>query len=216
MEMKENHNNLFSKKNFTAGKSCFAEVVQSNLQNFTAQCWKWDNFAEYGSLVQVEAGDSIVLGCVTQVQTGSIDPVRFPFPYQKTEQELLAEQPQIFEFLRTIFNVQILGYINTAQNSVHHRLPSMPCKIHAFVAESSAEVMQNFFQEPLYLNVLFSSLNQDSNVDELLLAMLNQLSAKKILSQALLDDLCQTFSLLTGNDYRRLKLFLKRVEKIAR
>jgi hypothetical protein len=210
MEVNESRSSLLSEE---SEKICFAEVVESNLHSFTAQCWKWDNFARYGSLVQVESDGNDILGCVTQVQTGSIDPARYPFTYQKTEQELLNEQPQIFEFLRTVFNVQILGYVDKKQNKICYLLPSTPCKIHSFVKECSCDVIQKFFKEPLYLHVLFSSPNQNSNPDELLLAILNGLAYEKILTQTLLDDFCQTFSLLTGNDYRRLKLFLKRVEK---
>ncbi len=165
--------------------------------------------------MQVESGENIVLGCVTQVRTGSIDPSRYPFTYQKTELELLNEQPQIFEFLRTVFDVQILGYIDKKQNEVCYLLPPIPCKIHSFVRECSVDLTKKFFQEPLYLHVLFSSPNQNSNPDELLLAILNRLAFEKILTQVILDEFCQTFSLLTGNDYRRLKLFLKRVEKVS-
>ena len=188
----------------------FAEIVGSNLQFFSAQCWQWDNFPKFGSLVQAQSDKRIIIGCVT------IDPMRSPFPYQKTEAELMAEQPQIFEFLRTIFNVQIVGYIDESQNKINYHLAPTPCKIHSFVKECSSELFALFFQEPLYVHILFAALNQSCNLDELLLAILNNLATKKLLTQAMLDEFCQTFSLLTGNDYRRLKLFLRRIEQIAK
>jgi hypothetical protein len=77
------------------------------------------------------------------------------------------------------------------------------------------EVVANFFKEPFYLHILFKFLNQNPSFDELLLAILNKLSSQNILTQQMLDDFYQTLSLLTGNDYRRLKLFLKRVERIT-
>lgn len=193
----------------------FAEIIQSNLQNYTAQCWKWDNFPQFGSLVRVQSGERLVLGCVTQIETGSIDPMRSPFPYRKTEAELMIEQPQIFEFLRTTFNVQIIGYIDSKTDNVNYNLAPMPCKIHSFVKVCEFDVFSKFFQEPLYLHILFASLNQYANFDDLLLVILSNLSEKKLLTKLMLDEFCQTFSLLTGNDYRRLKLFLKRVEKLA-
>lgn len=216
METKTTNNNLFSKTTNTTGNPFFAEVIESNLHSFTAQSWKWDDFAEFGSLVQVESDKNIILGCVTHVQTGSLDPMRSPFPYQKTESELMAEQPQIFEFLRTIFIVQILGHINKNQNKIFYTLPPVPCKIHSFVKESSSETVSSFFKEPFYLHILFKFLNQNPNFDELLLAILHRLTTLQCLTQPILDDFYQTLSLLTGNDYRRLKLFLKRVEKIAK
>lgn len=216
MNMKSSHNNLYSKRDIAIQDNpFFAEIIESNLNEFTAQCWKWDDFAKFGSLVQVESEKHIVLGCVTQVQTGSLDPIRQPFPYQKTEAELLVEQPQIFEFLKTIFTVQILGYIDKNQNKTYYLLPPTPCKIHSFVKECPADTVTNFFKESLYLHILFKFLSQNLNFDELLLTILTRLYDQNILTQPLLDDFYQTLSLLTGNDYRRLKLFLRRVEKIA-
>ena len=88
--------------NNKASSKAFAEVIESSLGVFTAQCWQWDYFPEFGSLVQVKSGGDRILGVVIQVQTGSMDPMRYPFPYQKTEDELRKEQPQIFEFLKII------------------------------------------------------------------------------------------------------------------
>jgi hypothetical protein len=214
--MKSNPRNLSSNQDIAIqDNKFFAEIIASNLNEFTAQCWKWDDFAKFGSLVQVESKKNIILGCVTQVQTGSLDPIRQPFPYQKTEAELLAEQPQIFEFLKTTFTVQILGHIDKSQNKIYYLLPPTPCKIHSFVKECSADIVTGFFKESLYLHILFKFLSQNPNFDELLLTILSRLSVQNILTPDLLDDFYQTFSLLTGNDYRRLKLFLRRVEKIA-
>jgi hypothetical protein len=193
----------------------FAEIIQSNLQSYTAQCWRWDNFPRFGSLVQAQSGQVLVIGCVSQISTGSTDPMRSPFPYQKTEAELMAEQPQIFEFLRTTFNVQIIGYIDDTQKKVNYNLAPTPSKIHSFVKVCDLDVVAKFFQEPLYLHILFAAIGQNPNFDDLLLALLSNLSGAGLLTKSMLDDFCKTFSLLSGNDYRRLKLFLKRVEKIA-
>ena len=81
----------------------FAEVIEGSLDFFCAQCWVWDAFPRFGSLVQAKSNEFVILGCVVTIRTGSMDPMRYPFPYQKTEKELRAEQPQIFEFLKTTF-----------------------------------------------------------------------------------------------------------------
>ncbi|QQR49727.1 hypothetical protein IPF37_02690 [bacterium] len=193
----------------------FAEVIQSNLETFTAQCWSWNFFPNFGSLVQVESNEHIILGCVVQIQTGSMDPMRYPFPYQKTEEELLSQQPQIFEFLKTTFDVQILGYtLKATPEKVLYMLPPKPSKIHAFVKECAPALSAQFLSNPIFLPMLFSFQHKISNLDELLLAILHNLSAQKKLTQKVFHEFCQTFSLLSGNDYRRLKLFLKRVEHI--
>ena len=193
-------------------KEYFAEVIESSLDNFLAQSWEWNCFPKFGSLVQVQSDQEIILGIVTQIQTGSMDPMRYPFAYKKTEEELLEEQPQIFEFLKTTFRVQLCGHVPVCEARIHYLLPSKPCKIHAFVKEASQDLVSDFFNKPDFLHLLFAFGAQLCNLDELLLAIFRQLSDKKLLGSEKLDSFCQTFSLLTGNDYRRLKLFLKRVE----
>ncbi len=206
---------MSANKRFFDGKP-FAEVVESSLEVFTAQSWQWDDFPAFGQLVCLESDKSILVGCVTQVRTGSIDPMRSPFPYKKTEDELRKEQPQIFEYLKTAFTVNILGYIDGAQEhniKIFYQSARYPSKIHSFVYTASYELIALFFQKTLYLHTLFSS--QLPAIDEILLALLTQLSDRKLLTQKHLDDFGMTFSLLTGNDYRRLKIFLSRVQALT-
>ena len=195
----------------------FSEVVESSLDHFIAQCWQWDFFPSFGSLVQVENDDAIVLGCVSGVQTGSMDPMRYPFPYQKTEQELKEELPHIFEFLKTTFTVATLGYIEKSASfdkKCVYALPPKPCKIHSFVIHASVELQKIFFRDPKFLHVLFSGSIQPALVDELLLSVMRSLKAGGIWTDFFVQEFCSIFSLVTGNDYRRLKIFLQRVGQI--
>jgi len=186
----------------------FAEIIESSLDSFLAQCWQWDNFPKFGSLVQVENDELTILGCVVAIQTGSMDPMRYPFPHQKTLDELKIEQPQIFEFLKTTFTVKVLGYKESATT---YTLPPYPGKIHSFVEVCPPKLAHEFFSKPDFLYLIFSATNPIENFDDLLLAILKQLSSAKQLSNNLFDDFSQTLSLLTGNDYRRMKLLLKRI-----
>lgn len=197
-------------------KTAFAEVIESALDHFTAQCWEWDQFPSFGNLVTITNEPLTLIGFVTQIHTGSMDPMRYPFPYKKTEEELRAEQPQIFEFLKTTFTVQITGYANheATTTSFFYAVPPKPTKIHSFVHNASMDTCAAFFQKPHYLNVLFSFAESIPNLDELLLAHLNNLTQRQLLTKENLEDFCENFSLLTGNDYRRLKLFLRRVENL--
>lgn len=193
----------------------FAEIIASTLDHFIAQSWKWDHFPNFGSLIQVTNNQTTMVGCVTHVETGSMDPMRSPFPYQKTESQLLAEQPQIFEFLRTTFKVQILGYFEDQNpQNITYQLAPKPCKIHSFITQSSPEVIRLFFAKADYLHLLFAFAHQIPNIDELLLAIIHQLSDQKLFSQEHFESLCEMYSLLTANDYRRIKLFLQRIEKL--
>lgn len=193
----------------------FAEIIESSLDKSTAQCWEWDNLPRFGSIVSFSSNpDIITLGCVTHVTTGSMDPMRYPYPYKKTEAELRQEQPQIFEFLKTTFTIQMLGQIDQTPNNhkILYMTPLQPAKIHTFVEYTSAHLVHLFFQNPDYLHVLFAHATNLYNIDELLLALNYQLLEKKLITPETIRNLCQTFSLLTGNDYRRLKLFLSRIQ----
>ena len=192
----------------------FAEIIESSLDSFLAQSWEWDRFPNFSSLLKVEHSDYTVLGTVTHIQTGSMDPMRYPFPYQKTEAELKEEHPQIFEFLKTTFRVHVLGYINH-NDSLLYMLPPKPCKIHSFVSNCTKIETERFFSNTDFLHLLFAFQQNINNLDELLLAILRQLEEHKLLTREKLHEFSNTFSLLTGNDYRRLKLFLSRAQNIV-
>jgi hypothetical protein len=191
-------------------KDCFAEVIESSLTGWLAQSWSWDTFPEFGSFVAVEGKKRIVFGIVHQVQTGSMDPVRYPFPYQKTEEELLAEQPQIFEFLKTTFSCITIGY--QEKKSISYLIAPEPPKIHAFITHPDDETSRNFFHNNKYLHLLFTHSSQIFNMDELVLALLQQQMKRIIFTPDTMNNFMQVYSLLIGNDYRRIKLFLQRVE----
>lgn len=188
----------------------FAEVIESSLTGWVAQSWLWDTFPAFGSFVAIEGKKRTVFGIVHQVQTGSMDPVRYPFPYQKTEEELLKEQPQIFEFLKTTFSCIAIGY--QEKKSISYLIAPEPPKIHAFITHPDSETSKIFFANNKYLHLLFTHSTNIFNMDELILALLKQHQDLNILTEDKMNRFMQTYSLLIGNDYRRIKLFLQRVE----
>jgi hypothetical protein len=190
----------------------FAEVLESSLSGWLAQSWQWDVLPHFGSIVTIQAPTRILFAVVHQIQTGSMDPVRYPFAYQKTEEELRVLQPQIFEFLKTTFSCLMLGY--QEKGRVYYMLAPEPAKIHAFVTPLSTENAKDFFSCHNYLNMLLGHGAQVAHLDELLLAVLNYLASLNITLMDHLDPFMQRYSLLIGNDYRRVKLFLQRVEQL--
>jgi len=190
----------------------FAEVIESSLHGFLAQSWQWNKFPTFGSMISVHTDKRTLCGIVHQVQTGSMDPVRYPFAYQKTEVELMAEQPQIFEFLKTTFNALIIGY--QEKGRFYYVSSPEPAKIHAFVAPMPAELCTQFFYHDHYLHLLFGLQSQLFNLDELLLALVKYQVELGIMKQDKVATFIDSFCLLTGNDYRRLKLFLQRLQPI--
>ena len=199
-------------KNTVGKQNYFAEVVQSSLEGWMAQSWEWDKFPEFGSLVAVKTKKRTIFGIVHQINTGSMDGNRYPFAYKKTETELRAEQPQIFEFLHTTFSCITLGFLE--QEIISYQLAPEPPKIHTFVASLAPLEYKRFFSSDHYLHLLFGS-NQINNIDELLLALLQKMHQQKLLNKSIMANFIENFSLLTGSDYRRLKLFLQRAEKFA-
>ena len=190
----------------------FAEIIQGNLSEWTGQCWKWDLMPQFGSLVVTTHANLQIFGIVHTITTGSMDPIRAVTAYQKTEEELLRDQPQIFEFLQTTFTCITVGY--QEHNKILYHLPEKPPKIHAFVGNPTAMQYQQFFASDQFLHLLFNLSTQGINLDELLLALLKQLHAKKILDKTKFYDFIETFSMLYKHDYQRLKIFLKRTNHV--
>lgn len=199
-------------KHLSSRDHSFAEIIESNLSEWTAQCWQWDNAPTFGSLVTTSHGSLQVFGIVHAIKTGSMDPIRQPFPYQKTEEELQREQPQIFEFLQTTFTCLTVGYYEN--NKFFYHLPEKPPKIHAFVSNATQKEYEQFFAQEQFLHLLFNLSNQVFNLDELLLAILKQLLKKDILNSKNLNDFIETFSMLCKHDYQKLKIFLQRTDQL--
>jgi hypothetical protein len=142
-----------------------------------------------------------------------MDPMRYPFAYQKTEEELRTEQPQIFEFLKTTFSCILVGYQEGGH--IRYLLAPEPSKIHAFVTPCPTDLAKQFVYQDQYLPLLFSQASQTGNVDELLLALLNYQASLKLLTPEKAEGFLHSLSLLTGNDYRRLKLMASRIEPLV-
>lgn len=189
-----------------------AEVIEGTLSEWTGQCWNWNHVPRFGSLITIPQQDMILFGIVHSIKTGSSDPIRTPMPYQKTEEELLRDQPQIFEFLQTTFNCIMVGYKHN--NRMFYHLPGHPPKIHAFIGLASNEQYEQFFASDQFLHMLFNLASQISNFDELLIAIIKIISEKKCLNKNRLTDFIETFSMLSKNDYQRLKVFLSRLQQI--
>lgn len=190
----------------------FAEVIESSLSGWLAQSWEWKTFPSFGSFVAIEEKNRTIFGIVHQVQTGSMDPTRYPFPYKKTEEELLLEQPQIFELLKTTFSCATIGYKDRNKSTIDYLLSPEPPKIHTFISTPDREILQKFLSHTHYIHLLFIHASQIFNLDELILALLKQQAQQNLLTTQKLDSFIQTYSLVVGNDYRRIKLFLQRVE----
>lgn len=187
----------------------FAEIINSSIVKWTAQCWEWDYFPSFGSLIAIEGEKKTLIGIVFHTETGSLDPGRTPFIYQKTEQELRQEQPHIFAFLKTSFSCLPLGYYE--RGHIRYLLPPQPPKIHAFVVPLPHDMQALFFASCSYAPLLFALQHEIFNIDELLLALLAWQASHNFVTHERVIEFMNMYSLLTGNEYRRLKTFTQRL-----
>lgn len=188
----------------------FAEIIESSLQRWLCQSWEWDSAPTFGSIIAIPHKKRTIFGIVHQVETGSMDPSRYPFAYKKTEEELRKEQPQIFEFLKTSFSCITIGYQEGGR--IFHQLPPEPPKIHAFAEYPQKDVLKQIIYRHRYLPLVCGSASEVFNLDELLLALLKHNHSLQSLSSESLQSFVDQYCLLTGNDYRRLRILMKRIQ----
>lgn len=194
-------------------KDYLGEVVYSSISQWVTQAWQWDVYPEFGAVICTENGSAQIFGIVYYIKTGSDDPVRQTFAYQKSEIELRREQPEIFEFLKTDFGAIPLGYSSDA--TFIYAFPSRPPQNHAFVRLATSIELKAFLGNTGSVQALFSQYSKIDCFEELLLAFLRYLEQFNLVSRALLMQVSEQLSLVTANDYRRLKMFMNRVGDIA-
>lgn len=190
----------------------FAEIIESSLTECVAQCWEWDRMPLFGSLIMIREDTCIIFGVVHKIETGSLDAIRTPFAYRKTQEELKKEQPHIFEFLKTTFSCVLVGY--REKSSMAYMMVPQPPKIHSFVGVATSELAKHFFSSSDFLYVLFALQNTISYMDELLLALLTQGIKHSHIDAHCVRACLETYMMLIGNEYRRTKLFAQRVQQI--
>lgn len=187
----------------------FAEIIQSYLTTAKAECWKWDVVPDFGSLVVIEQKDLRIIACVTSIETGSADPSRQPYAYQKTEAELLREQPQIFAFLKTYIQLTCVGFYTEKDPALQYFLPPQPAKIHAFVRSADTALAQRFFAQTSFLYLLQHA--NPISYDEVLFALINRFYSSGCLSPVTIQSLVDHYTMIAGSDYRRVRFFCERL-----
>lgn len=188
----------------------FGEIIESTLTEWKVACWHRDIAPAFASPVVAQRGDTTIFGIIIGMQTGSIEPGRSPFAFQKTEEELMRDQPHIFSLLQTTCRCIVLGY--RQHEKTYYQIPAHPPKIHAFVRPASDRELQLFFAHTAYAHMLLNNEALALSGGEIMLALFKHLHEKNLLTERHIHQCAHLFSMLSGNDYRTLKLFLQRVE----
>lgn len=184
------------------------EVIESCTTEFVAQCRELHASPPFGSLVRVESQPPIY-AFVYEIITHSVDPMRRPMAYGKTEEELREEQPQIFELLKTDFKGLIVGY--EMDDVVRQELPPVPPKLHSFVYECEVEEVRQFTDEFDYLRLISTSAKGVR--DELLIAVCRYAWRAHDYDHAYLVAMGKELSRIIKEDYDRLRSILRRISK---
>src|SRR5262249_57495760 len=107
-------------------------------------------------------------------RTGRRGPGRRPIAYGLREEEVRAQQPQIFELLCTEFAALHVGF--AAAGRVRPYLPPRPPGLHAFVSDCSPMEVCALTDSPDLLRALLRAPGE-VNTDELIAACLRHASA---------------------------------------
>lgn len=190
----------------------YAEVIATSISTWKAHCWDRHLVPAYGSLAIIQTGERTLFGLIYEIDAASLDEQRTVWAFGKDPQSLAQDQPQIFEFLKTTIHCLTLGY--NQQNQCYYQLAPEPPKLHDFVHQPTREQLTEFFAKEHYLHTLFSYEKNLFSLDDLLLALIRFRAEQKLLNKMQFASFVDTFSLLTANDYRRLKLFLQRAQPL--
>jgi hypothetical protein len=195
------------------GGSHVGEVVESSTTELVAEARRLHGAPDFGAFVRIESEAQIV-GVVFNARTQSLEPNRRPTAYGKTEDELRREQPQIFELLRTQFEVFVLGYLDG--DRLVHLYPAQPARIHSFVYPSDADEVRQLTEDQQFLRSILDATGVPA--DELVLATLRQaLQVRSEVEGSAGDYLVRMgaeLSRLLRDDYDRLSSLVRRLTSL--
>jgi hypothetical protein len=193
-----------------SGSQPFGEIIASGLTSWTVQAWQLEDYPPFGAIIKTIYDGNKHFGVICDIKTGPKDTGRIPFAFGKTIQELKQEQPHIFQLLHTTVTAIPLSYSHN-QNYIYE-IPKHPAPIHAFAQACSQHELQEFFSSSQWVITFFNLAQQIPLFDELLIAILRNAHAQQALTTKTIQEIIDMFCLLTHDDYRKLKIFLQRIE----
>ncbi|MBY0109744.1 MAG: hypothetical protein K2X90_01385 [Candidatus Babeliaceae bacterium] len=188
----------------------FGEIIASSLTSWTIQSWLLDDYPPFGAIIEIIYQENKHFGVICDIKTGPKDASRTPFAFGKTIQELKQEQPHIFQLLQTTIMAIPLSYSDN--KNLIYQIPKHPAPIHAFAQLCTLQELRIFFSNAHWIITFFNLAQQNALFDELLIAVLHNAHSCQALDKETLQEIIDIFCLLTQDDYRKLKIFLQRIE----
>ncbi|WP_031513958.1 HAS-barrel domain-containing protein [Desulfofalx alkaliphila] len=185
------------------------EVIESDTTQFTCEASHLHSPPEFGSFVQVDNGDTGIIGVVFHTTTLSSDPGRKPMAYWQSEDELRRQQPQIFYLLRTYFSVLVVGHCR--DGSYNGYLPPRPARIHSFVRRCDGLRYQQVGENVNYISTILGSGCEAK--DELLAAAVRNISKYQQDEAVYLRRVGNELRRLLVADYERFKSIVRRIRR---
>ena len=188
------------------------EVIESTTSGFIAETYELYDLPAFGSLVTTTESSTEVFGVVCQASTASIEPGRRPIARGKdaaSEEAVYQTNPQILKLLRSEFNVLVVGYAHDGR--IYQYLPPKPVRIHAFVHSCNADEVKQFSRSFDFLNLLVTA-NTQVPTEELIAAVLREMSRVQDDPRAFLISAGKGLSSLLSGDYQRLRAILGRIK----
>ena len=194
--------------NKTTEASYVGEVIESSTSTFTAQARELNGAPGFGDFVKTETMPTS-FGLVYDIRTQSADANRKPTAYGMTEGELRREQPQIFELLRTEFDVVIVGH--EGDRGPLQILPSQPPGIHSFCHACSQREVKALSENGDFVRMIIGATQVPT--DDLIIASVRNAWAVRAFDTAYLVTLGKELSRLIRDDYERLSSLIRRISQ---
>ena len=185
------------------------EVVESNTNEFVAQCYDLYTSPPIGTLIR--AGETeTVYGLVSYSSTGGLDPTRKPIPRGRdfeSEDEIYRGNPQLNRLLNTEFRAISVGY--KTDSTINLYMSPVPPRIHSFVSICENDEISTFVSSMRFLDAILRS--PVPQADDVVAGFIRFASATFSGNENIKLEAARLLAKMLSNDTRRLEGIIRRI-----
>jgi hypothetical protein len=149
------------------------EVITSETTTLVAETKDSTIMPSLGEFCLVQSKDEMIIG-ITSHQGYEPRDLRLPLALGLTPEELSEEQPQIFNQIRNLWHILILGRLNRDDFSFIPFIPSSPAPIHSFVYPIDDKNEKELIKNSGFWLSLIEEVRKDESFDHLFLALITR------------------------------------------